>query len=277
MNKWMQTAIATATMLYAAAAMADNVEVVFDVTVHTRGQLDTPLISNIVTPLPTYSAMEPKSFQWVMRFDLDQPISVGTFSPYFPGSIGLGFKSSTSATPITDILAKPWPGLDTSALNQPNDTSLAYLPGFETNGPGNVQAQVLATLSHLGTDMNGRPSAYTLSRSVNWMTAAPDTEMADMNTWTPQDMATFLGKQIGTTFRNGYVENAETLVKPAPGEQLASDALTGWLSYQRYQGDITLRSVTIVPEPGTWALMGLGLMSVAGLTSARRQRNPSQG
>ncbi len=87
-----------------------------------------------------------------------------------------------------------------------------------------------------------------------------------------QDVISFLSQHIGTTYANGFREFAETTVTPAPGmPPMEAPDLIRWTSRDSYEGDITLRSVTIVPEPDTWTLMGLGL-SLLGLATSRRQR-----
>lgn len=272
-------------MLAGFSAHAETVEVVLDVTTTHREVSHLDEQGTLLRADDPFFV--PKQFQWVVSFDLAQPTVYPVQTAY--GSNGAQLIASTyfqdgttSLTPYSAALMGAIPA-DAPVLS-PDTTqvraSLAtknvnWLPmaspqavdvdaGFAGGGTWQSVSDGLATTTTYG---RGFVFERTIAPVLN----------KDFHPMSGQEFVAYLQANVGQLYVGAFNESVTRWVQKTnpPGDVIlvsnAPDALVAqdgmWVG-----GDVSIRSVTVVPEPATYGLMGLGLAGVAAVARRRRSQ-----
>ena len=268
MTKWRTAALCVAVGLSTTAAHADVVQVVFDVTAHTRELIQ---MSRDLPELSTYErdrTFAPEPFQFTVQFDLDNP-SIRAVGPgnSNSGEILWGYAvynggagASTSATPFTEGLLSGFPPAESATQplftqvvqNQTTPRSIFY-----PTAPQVVTADVVfgtsATWSSLDNDVQ---NTWNYGRGLSLTLPTSKVSNSNFHLWTGQEFVDALLATVGVVRTDAFHEGMFQSVTE-PGASPWTDPYQA--TKVAITGDVVLRSVTVVPEPSSAVLMGMGL------------------
>lgn len=265
--------------LGAVAAQAEVVEMVVDVTATTRqvSHLDQ---GTLVTT--NDASFQPQQFQWVVRFDLDQPYVTPSqpvngdtqlyASTFFKGG-------STSDTPysagLLSLVPPSSPVLfpDVGQVYAVLMTKDMMMP-FSSAQPVDIHTGFNSGLTWQAVS-DGLATTTTYGRAMSFSDTGAAIPNSAFHAWTGQEFVSYLQSQAGKTYVGGFNESFNQWVQKAnpPGDVIlvsnAPDALVAQDSIV-ISGDVSIQSVAVVPEPASYALMGLGLPLIAAALRRRR-------
>lgn len=269
----------------AMAAQAEVVQVVLDVAPQSR-TIEQWLPGSLDKTVDT--SFQPQAFQWVVSFDLDRAVIDGaqTYPEVSSMQAGIWFQgATTSTTPYTASFNSVLPlpdapmvsnGVKVGAwLSKSIDKPPLYLP--HTLG---VTVDINDGTAWRTSESEGRIESRGYGRGVSFLEDGPVTSNGDFHAWTANEFVAYLQSQIGKTKLNRFSESAsyEVLQRdPAPGTVVGATfegPLTAMASVY-ILGDVTIRSVTAIPEPSSWLSMSLGLGALVGLMRQRSRRQVS--
>lgn len=266
---WFNQAQVAVTLTWVAiTAGAAPVEVVLDVTVTTKGTVEWRHSSYRHAVDPTF---QPVSFMVSFQFD---PGSISSQQrwPYTLGSDGAftltefnGKAVHSTPTPLTASLQRSMPAGGTSGrhgdvthfktVNMWPPQCGDALSFMESLSFGNGSSWSAADVDGPGwITEHGYWRSITIDSEGTILSPDQLTELSG------DDALALLGASVGILQRDAFHEgNSLTIQQPTQG---------GWLTLAadrsiNCRGDVVIRSVTSVPEPGTWAfsLMGLAMMA----------------
>ncbi len=280
---WMRTCLAAAVLAASTfTAQASTVEMVVDVMATNLQQSHLEQGGVVTTNDPSFV---PAQFQWLIRFDLDQPtvypvqstngtggeqLTTSTFfqggetslTPYSATLIGLVPPGAPVLSPGTTQVYAESSTRDLSFFPMAGAQAVNIQTGFAGGGAWQAVADGLATTIAYG-------------RSFNFAGAAAPVPNSQFQPMSSQDFVSYLQSKVGQTQVGAFNESITKWVQKTnpPGDVIlisdAPDALVAqdgiWIS-----GDVSIRSVAVVPEPATYLLMGLGLALVV-VVLGRRQ------
>lgn len=225
-------------------------------------------ISDLKAQVGTYDGTEvhwqdasgvagPTTFDFTVRFELDNPMVSTSFVDWPVVEHGRSFREA--------VVSETFYTVNHKDLLGPAATFTTWVSHGWTEPGSSVSfdARVVASESYRWDST--RQVNY--SRGLHWDLPAPAESSADFDS---DAFLALLRSQIGTTFTSAFSEGSSIVTYDRP---LGSDAavVTAWQGGRRV-GNVTLRSVSFVPEPATWMLSGLGLLAAAGVARARVRR-----
>lgn len=260
--------------LAAVAAHAEVVEVVMDVTALTRSVGST--VGGVYTE-QVDAGFQSQTFTYTVSFDLNDGVvnAAAPFSgnppgsPYASGMSALGSFNllTNSATPYTAGLMAMAPDRQLTMFDVGFAAYMLAVPDSATTD----SPQPVSQNADFGSfALWALPSgSTTYSRGVGFHTMGSPMAAQDLQPWTPAEYLSYLQAHTGEVLTGAYSEaydyNSQSIFvigMPLPSV-VQHDSVT-------ITGDAVIRSVTVVPEPATYALMGLGLSLVAAVR--RRQQ-----
>lgn len=255
--------------LSSASALATTVQVTVNVT-PTAAEIGQHIGNGLRSYSTDPSFPVRPSFSMVIQFDLDNL----TMTPTALANGGVvlvnetAFQNgSTSTTPYTQGLTASLPPYELASW--PDSTQVTLRRNMTSSGDPDVARPVLegfAATTNVGwrTEAQGEISWITYGRTLTIRAEA--NELA--GTFAPKDEAqalAWLNAQIGSTIARGYNEG----YLKSRTNAYKSDDIREWTDW-RVRGDVQILSVTVVPEPATNVLMGMGMLAL--VLGARKQR-----
>lgn len=252
----MKTRIHVATVaacMFMSAAQAEVVQLDFDVQARAH---------NLTTDSRWFGeALTDQHFDVRVSIDLDGVIaqpsdtsaSVVGVGWYFLGAqlTSSPFSSALMSSLPADAPSGGWTMLDTSMSNVGGDV---VVDAVDTNFSVGFN-------KHVSTAENQQTTSSDYTQRITMDPVIGAVSFNGLQGWTNADLQVYWRAQIGQTFLGGYSESFQKVRYAGmwvndkwigSGEVLGSEQ-------ESYTGDVTLRSVTMVPEPATYVLMGLGL------------------
>lgn len=253
-----------------ASAYATTVEVIMDVTAVSRSEGHLVNGEYVVNPDLGFRS---QSFSYALTFDLDNATIIPPDTAAFSDKVAYGSFGivSESATPYTAALRAMTPSTQPS-IDMPFAGYILSVPAASTVESPVPVSQNVSFNNFAMWGALGISSGYSLyARSFGFNSTGTPTPANELVGWTPEQFVAHLIAHTGETLKGGYSESYENVVQgddPLPGSLIETMPVIAHDSVNIH-GDVFIRSVTVVPEPATYALMGLGLSLVAAVR--RRQ------
>lgn len=249
--------VGAALALAAAAASATTVELVFDVTASEitvtdslRGAFDD------VRPIEL-------SFPVTISFHLEYHSSLVYMEPGGPPTAWFDFWGDRYIS--TSQWTEAFSGVPLGNDNPYVDITLDRTLDVET-GLTNVITSFDNFTMWVSLDGKGNVVEHTGSRIISWEQSS---DAFNLETWAPitdVEFISLLNSRIGLVVEDGYKEQSHTLKSYGVQTPFPTSQQKGF----SVAGDVVLRSVSVVPEPSTYALTGLGLAAIAARRRIRR-------
>lgn len=253
--------------LTAVAAQAEVVEVTWDVTALTRSVGST--VGGVYGE-QVDTSFQPQTFSYTVSFDLNSAV-INPPAPFAVTDPGAPYPSGVATSGWFDLLthsATPFtPGLLASAPDRQSALFDANFAGYSLSAPdtSTISApEPVLQESRVGTfalwSMATGTTSY--SRGVSFQTMGNPVAAQELQAWTPAEYVAYLQSHTGEVLSGAFVEaydfNSQSVFvigTPLPSVN-QHDSIT-------ITGDAVIRSVSVVPEPATYALMGVGLSLMA--------------
>ncbi len=211
---------------------------------------------------------KPTSFSLTFKFDLENPyqdllLNAG-YKPWAMTILNYSTTSSTK-TPFTGTLAVAAPAgaYVQNPLTQLGLNRMLSEWDFDADKVLPTTDQILFTSSESWqTPAQGETyTKHTNWRGIEWVQESLPLSRNQLAKVSGEEFLAHLQSQVGKSFANAFYEDAWTGVYYD-----ISSASTGFVqqSGTSIRGDIFIRSVAVVPEPGTFALSAIGLALMAG-------------
>jgi hypothetical protein len=253
-------------------AHASSVDLILDVTTTSRtvGHLDpTTHLSSATLD----SAYVPQSFSTTVHIDTSSPNAGLIFDPPFAITMfGEDFGSYATATPHTNELKAQGssdPTLTAQVLQVRTIDGALGFENSELTAPPNSDA--LNVVAGRYSFSNGdQTSEFDYKLNMVLLTGTRDPSISTpVQPLSGAEFEAYLNALVGQTFVNAWTETGSLKVvdrvypSPTYNSYLALDTF-------KYTGDITIRSVSTIPEPSSVVLSLAGLAAVS-LIRNRRQ------
>lgn len=247
--------------LASASALATTVQVALNVT-PTVAEVSKHIGNGLRSYSTDPSFPVRPSFSMVLQFDLDNLVMTPTEvinSGYVLFNETAFQNGSTSTTPYTQGLTASLPPYELAS--KPDSTQITLRRNMSSSGEPDVARLVRETFT-ANTSVGWRTEAQ---GEISWITYGRTLTIRNetnelAGTFAPKDEAealAWLNAQIGSTIAGGYSEAYLT----SRFNAYKSDDIREWTEW-RASGDIQILSVTVVPEPATNVLMGLGMLAL---------------
>lgn len=259
----------------AIGAQAKVVQIVVDVIAQSR-QLSSFDQQTGFWSYSTDPTFAPQQFEFTAQFDLDNPsvdnprlansngTSVLWGSVMYTGGAG----ASTLPTPFTAGLLSGFPPAETAVWplftqaiqNQMTPTSES---GVLQPVSASADFNTIAMWQTFGELQN----TWTYGRSISFKLPTTPLSNAEFRAWSDDEFVASLQASVGVMNMNTFSEMAYQGVAQTWMPDFSGNKV-------EILGDVVLRSVSVVPEPSTSLLLGLGLVT---LVAARRTGFVAQG
>jgi hypothetical protein len=260
----------------AATAGATPVEVVFDVTATSRTMHEWFDNSNHQMTDPDF---EPVAFTIALSFDPDriltQHVDRGTVSRGYAYTRFVGGTGTPAITPFYPLLHSPRPqnGVQKSGSDAAFGKDLQAFPST----PG----QLLPVLEHASllsyegwrASYIGEPDAVMEAdhrQIISLQRQGTPISINQLTKLSGEDALSFLQSQIGITHVGGYAESGGIVIRRGAGAPQGPFGLIADRGVV-FNGDVTIRSVTAVPEASGFLMGMIGMAVVALCLGARRR------
>ena len=218
----------------------------------------------------------PQAFSVSYLFDLDVGVQ-DVIKPY--GSawshMALAYSgTSASSTPLSsDLIVAPLPGAHVSDAS----TNVAAVRRLDTWTANLTYAQPTTDTISLGTFQSWQTLAggvgdttyeHYYSAGLSWQQSGPATSVNALAPVSTTELLSMLQANVGNTFANAFYEHALNITR-----NYSTGDANGILerSEVQYWGDVTIRSVAVVPELDSASMMLCGLAGLMALGCARRR------
>lgn len=253
---WVAVAVASCAMQVQAA----TVELVADVAVTSYQKLNTAQGSfsydNLLGSIPQH-------FDFTVRFDTDNPLTEETVlalnpllryvsSTFVVGAVG----GSTSLSPVSASMLAQLPDPQKAVTPMSTVVSVAQTtPEVQPpTQPVAIFGDFVTGQAWLGDGTaDNVPVSYSRGFTFNQQGAVVSSDT--LHAMTGDEFVSFLQAHIGQAGFGQY--------KEAVNQRIAGSVSGLFMDLVSLQGDVTLRSVAVVPEPASLMLMGLGLPLLA--------------
>ncbi|HEX5354659.1 MAG TPA: PEP-CTERM sorting domain-containing protein [Aquabacterium sp.] len=264
-----------------ASALADTVEVLVDV--HVRSHLQGSgvyQVGNMWGPLTTTSTDVSDAFQITLSIDLDG-------IPSIPPNVDENFALVEGRYELKSMSASPYTAsLMARLAAQPEETysggsvaSTLLVANAENWTFGNAPTTFTFDAAHVvgGYTFGAQSSESNYARAFSLRTEELyGVPRSDFQVWRAAGLVDYLQSLVGTQvgdFNETYtrtVRNATQL----DGAWVPSNAAQDVVAYdhESYVGAMTIRSVTVVPEPASSLMMGFGLFGLGCMVRRRGRR-----
>ncbi|MFZ2989648.1 PEP-CTERM sorting domain-containing protein [Ideonella sp.] len=206
----------------------------------------------------------PETFSYAARFNLriDGALSAPSLSESNVIKSGVFFGGVSTPSPFTASLVATAPE---SLVNQMNSGSASYLLAVPKTAtvvaPAAVSQRVFLSVGQFWSSAAGYEQ---YGRSVSWTTQGAPIAASSLTPWSPDEFVAHWQSLVGQTLDGAYKESYD-LSSQSPYALLGGVTPPPPTLHDNVSiyGDVVIRSVTVVPEPSTYLLMGLGLSLVA--------------
>ncbi len=256
---WKTTLLAAAAVLCMAQAQAATLELVADVAanVYQAGRVEQGAVV-----YDSVAGFVPQHFEFTVRIDLDHPFTEEgalTVNPLLRNATSTFIDSPANRVSLSPFSAAMMALLPDPAGAVTPARAFAYIE--QSTPVVDVPTEPVHILGNVGTGQvwlsSGAPGTASVAyrRGFDFSALGEIMPSDALHAMTGEQFASFLQSKVGQAGFGRYEESVGLLY--AGGEPVISmDAL-------RVLGDVTIRSVAVVPEPSTYLLMGLGLSLVA--------------
>ncbi|MBI3381506.1 MAG: PEP-CTERM sorting domain-containing protein [Aquabacterium sp.] len=167
---------------------------------------------------------------------------------------------TNSATPYTDGLLAMAPDRQSALFDVGFAGYMLNVPDSATTNSPQPVSQSANFMTFTLWSLSSGTTTY--SRGIGFQTMGNPVSAQELQAWTPAEYMAYLqahtGEVLKGAFSESYDYNSQSIFvigAPLPSVN-QHDNIT-------IAGDAVIRSVTVVPEPATYALMGLGLSLMA--------------
>lgn len=264
MKKWALAAIA----LWAVGVQARTIEMVADVAVQSY---EAGRVADGAAVYDSVAGFAPQHFDLTVRFDMDNPETDNdllALSPllrqalsWFNGGAG----PSLSATPFSaGMMASvpPSPDKDPLVLGSSVVVSLSTPAVQPPTQPLRIAGDFSSSFgTYIGE--NGHGTFYGYDRVISFVHQGDVVSSDSVQPWSGDAYLSYLQSWVG---QPGFGQYKEYVYQTTP-----SNDQVPYLEPLRAMGDVTIRSVAVVPEPASVALWGLGAVGLAVAVRGRRR------
>jgi len=254
---WVALVVAVSSL----CAHAQTVMVTMDVTANAR------TIGHVVNGTYTVSndtGFLPATFSYAESFNLkiDGALSAPSLSERNVIESGFFSGRGSAPSPFTASLVTTAPASLVNQMNSGYAGYLLFVPKTATAvAPAAVSQQAFLSTGLFWSSAAGYEQ---YGRSVSWTTQGAPIAASSLTPWSPDEFLAHWQSLVGQTLVGAYKESydlsSQSPYAPLGGGTPLPPALHDNVAIL---GDVVIRSVTVVPEPSTCLLMGLGLSLMA--------------
>lgn len=263
-----QSLVVLALVATGVSTHAQTVEVTMNVTATSRSVGHLVNGADVVSP---DTGFQPQTFSYAVTFDLSNGVvtspSTAGGQVGIAGYFDLSSLSSLSSSPYTASLMAMTPGEQATSLSWSSvGYALSVPETANATTPISVSELTVLNKSLIWSDGSGTTS---YGRGVFLPTQGSPIAAQDLKAWSPDEFVAHLQAQTGKVFAGAYTEVYDYSSQPLFVIGGSDPSALSVHDRVAIQGDVVIASVTVVPEPSTYLLMGLGLPLIA---AVRRHR-----